>query len=796
MISNLSKTEKSRAGDRAGRPFPEWSGRPRWPKRLLLAALISGFAFTCGAQDLTVENETLLVKWKADSGQITLASKQSGQPFLEKAKLIRAGGEARKTSFRHDVFGAGEAIDVVHPNGDGDRVMLFPRLPFALFQSRLRNGGSEAVTIRDAAPLTARVTGFRPAARPITLGTGGLLPADKNPGSYVWLAVADPETRTGVVFGWLTEERGSGVVFSDPEEGAVRIRTRLDYGRLRLPPGKTEALETLAVGYFADARLGLEQWADALARANHVRLKPQPTGYCTWYSRPHGGASDEKHLAELAAFAARELAPFGFSVVQIDDHWQAGYKRDNPGSPKKNFTTFDPNGPYPHGMKAAADQVRSLGLTPGLWFMPFAGTPGDPLFDQHPEWFVKTPAGELYDTPWGGTSLDMTQPGARAHLREVASRICREWGFGYIKIDGLWTGTATKQLYVNSGYKLDDLGEAVFHDPDQTPIEAYREGLRLVREAAGPEVYILGCNGPQNMRSYGGAFGLVDGMRIGPDNGPEWNQLLRGPTFGSRHYFLHGRVWHNDPDPVYVRDSMPLDHARLICSWVALSGQLNLSSEWLPGLPPERLEILKRTMPPHGQLARPVDLFENDPPRIWLVTDSRSNPPRQILGFFNWTDAAMTFDESLEHLGLSPGTECDLFDYWQNTLLPALHSHLRLEVPAQSCRVLALRPRANHPQVLSTSRHVTQGMVDLIEERWDPANRTLTGRSRVIGGDPCELRLTLPPGAPRWRAVEFKITEPAPASAASSFATDGSLIRARINSPESGEVGWVARFAR
>ena len=45
-------------------------------------------------------------------------------------------------------------------------------------------------------------------------GTGGLLAPDKNPGSYLFLTCADPDTRRGIVAGWITEDRGSGVVVS------------------------------------------------------------------------------------------------------------------------------------------------------------------------------------------------------------------------------------------------------------------------------------------------------------------------------------------------------------------------------------------------------------------------------------------------------------------------------------------------------------------------------------------------------------------------------------------------------
>ena len=740
-------------------------------------------AVTAVAQPLAtvIENESLKVQHISSGGYVSIASKPSGRTFVSSAVFSRNGGVATATSLTHRTFGRGQAIEVAYPDGGKDSIMLFPNLPFVLMRSSIHNGGNEVAVTQKFKAFSATIDLGKPPTQLKTLGTGGLLAADKNPGSYAWLAVAEPQNRNGVVFGWLTHERGSGVVFSKVNAGKVNVDGVIDYGKLGLAPGKTEELETLAMGYFDDARLGLEQWAGALAKVHDVRLKLQPTGYCTWYSQPHGGASDEEHLAELAEFTAKHLKPFGFSVVQIDDKWQAGWKRSNPSSPKKDFRTHEPKGPYPKGMKAAADHIKSLGLVPGIWFMPFAGTVGDSFFDQHLDWFAKTRDGKPYDTPWGGTCLDLTNPDARAYVRDITRRICREWGYDYIKIDGLWTGTATKQLYVNSGYKEDDLGQAVFKDDEQTNIEVYRSGLKLVREAAGEDVFILGCNAPQNMRTYGGSFGLVDAMRIGPDNKADWKSLLRGPTFGTRHYFLHGRLWWNDPDPVYVRAGMPLRHAQLICTWVALSSQLNLSSEWIPGLPAERLDILKRTMPPHHAVARPVDLFEHDLPRTWMV----NAPGRDVVGLYNWESTDQKFDVPLDRLGLNAKAEYVAFDYWGNKPIPSVKGRLELTLPAESCIALAIRPRANHPQLISTSRHVTQGIVDVADEKWDAATKTLSGRSKLVGEDPYELRIVS-----NGANVE-QISVP---GVTVSRESDESLTRVKLTSPVSREVSWSIRF--
>ena len=737
------------------------------------------------AKELTIENKDLKVRIDADTSRFALTFKPTRREFIANGRLSGEEGAATQVTVSHKIFGEGQAIEVTYPNGNRDAIMLFPKLPFAVFRGTLHNGGSEPLVTKKVQTLSAPLRLGTGADKLKTFGTGGLLPADKNPGSYVWQAVVEPESRKGVVFGWLTEDRGSGVLFTKVEERSVRADAQIDYGNLRIGPGKDAELETLAIGYFEDARLGLEAWADTVARVYDIHLPPQPVGYCTWYSQPHGGSSDEKHLAEQAAFAAKHLAPFGFSVVQIDDHWQAGISTNGP---KRNFTTHAPKGPYPSGMKAAADHIKSIGLVPGLWFMPFAGTYYDPFFASHPDWFVHHPDGQPFETAWGGACLDMTHPGAREHLRDVVRRIAGDWGYTYFKMDGLWTGTGTKQQYVNSGYKDDNIGDAVFHNPDKSNLEAYRDGLKLVRETVGSNVFILGCNGPQNMRSYGGAFGLMDAMRIGPDNKAEWKSLLRGPTFGSRHYFLHGRIWYNDPDPVYVRESMPLNHAQLICSWVTLSGQLNLSSEWFPGLPPERLDLLKRTMPIHGLPARPADLFEREPPSFWLVSDERRKPRRDVIGIFNWESNEQRFEYSLERLGLDPSTECVGFDYWKNGVVPSMRGKLRITVPAESCAVLAVRPRSNHPQLLSTSRHITQGRVDVLEEKWDPKARLLSGRSKVVANDPYEMRIVGEARVTHFAATQGKTEVKA------SFKQEAECIRARIESPASGDVTWVLGF--
>jgi hypothetical protein len=738
--------------------------------------------------EIVIRNRAVEARVDRATGTFSLIECSTGRAFVQGARM--GPGDAVSVLSRaapDPMFGRGKAVDVTRADGRTDTLLLYPALPFALLQTALHNARASAQTVEHllAASLTLDIG--VPIDTLAALGTGGLRPAAEAPGSYVWMALADPATRAGVVCGWLTNHRGSGVVLPSVEAGRPVLTAQIDYGKLRLEPDAREALETFAIGRFADARLGLEAWAGLVARLEKVKLPRQPAGYCTWY---HAGASNETQLAAQSEFAARELGRFGFSFAQIDDGWQDGVSRNGPN---RIFARHRPDGPYPSGMEATADRLRGLGLTAGIWFMPFAGTYYDPFFADKQEWFVRKADGAPYETDWGGTCLDMTHPDARAYLKANAVRTAREWGYGYFKMDGLWTGTATKQQYVNDAYRPDGIGDATFHDPSKTNVEAYRSGLKLVREAAGPEVFFLGCCIPQNMRSYGPAFGLVDAMRIGPDNGPDWGGMLTGPSYGSRHYFLNGRVWWNDPDPVYVRPGVPLEQARALCTWAAIAGQLTVCSDSLPDLPADRLDLLKRIMPYHGLNARPVDLFDQPIPRVWVLTDDRKGRPlRHVAGLFNWSDQGAEISATMEQLGLDPSAPYAAFDYWANKRLPDQHGSVRLTLPGRSCVALALRPLQPHPFVLGTNRHVTQGVIDLPSEKWSADTGALSGRSKVVAGDTYELRIACGTEA----ATATVSAADARAGVTIELRQEPGLVRATIRSKTSRTVAWSIGYTR
>jgi hypothetical protein len=756
---------------------------------IIAVGLSLGLVQSAIAAQERLENEQFVVLVDTTESNFSIQAKSSGKTFLNSGNLSGNNFTVKSVETVDKVLGKGKALELTYPNGNRERVALYPGCPFVTFRSIFHNAGNEPVVLNHVKTVSAAVNLDKSVAQLRTLGTAGLQTPDRNPGSYAFLTVADPETRAGVVGGWLTHNRGSGVVFSPVKDDVVRIQAQLDYGKLRIKPGEDAEGEMFALGYFDDARFGLEAYADAIAKIYSIKLLPQTPGLCTWYMEKYGCACDEKHLPELTAIAAKELKPFGFDFIQIDDEWQEGIKVNGP---KKNFTTHKPNGPYPSGMKATADELKRLGMTPGIWFMPFAGTHNDPYFKDHQDWFVKNTKGEPYDTVWGGTCLDMTHPGAKEHVRGIVDQIANQWGFKVFKMDGFWTGSGTKQVYVNDGYRDDGIGDATFFDPDKTNVEALRDGAKLVRQTAGPNVFLLGCCVPQNMRSFGGSFGLLDAMRVGPDTSGKI-----GAPHGSRLWFLNGRVWWNDPDCVYVRKGLRLEEARLNASWVGISGQLFYVSDWMPETPAERLDIMKRCIPSHGQTARPVDVFESPTAQVWLVTDTRGTQRKDVVALYNWGREAKQISSSVTKIGLPASKEYVGFDYWSNRFVPPFTESISSELPGESCKILSIRPVSDHPQLLSTSRHVTQGIIDVVDENWNSSSKQLSATSSVVANDPYELRIVLPTSSQLLVASNVTVSpEDLAAGVKVTYNQNGPRLRVNMTSPVSRAVKWSVAFKK
>lgn len=211
------------------------------------------------------------------------------------------------------------------------------------------------------------------------------------------------------------------------------------------------------------------------------------------------------------------------------------------------------------------------------------------------------------------------------------------------------------------------------------------------------------------------------------------------------YYFLHNIAWYCDPDVILLRPSLPIEQARAWATLQGLTGQALLFSNRMLDLPESRVEILKKISPPVD--IKPMDLFPSRRnKRIWDLKINHLERNYDVVGFFNFNEEDKEIIYlSWKGLGL-PDLSIHVFDFWNSEYLGAWEKGISIEIPPASCKVLTFLPDNGNIQLISTSRHITQGWIDLISIKFDERELNLEGGNKVIGKDPYELVFVFPKG--------------------------------------------------
>ena len=406
-------------------------------------------------------------------------------------------------------------------------------------------------------------------------------------------------------------------------------------------------------------------------------------GWCSWYYY-WTSVTQADVEANLQALTGSPL-----QLVQIDDGWQ------------QQIGDWEPGEKFPDGMAALAAQIREAGRTPGLWTAPFLARSDSRLAREHPDWLLRHPWGvPVVDRKhWGGDvyCLDTTHPAVLAWLEQTFARICREWGYRYIKIDFIYAAALP----------------GVRHDPAATRVQAYRRGVEAIRRGAGDGVFVLACGAPLSA-----TIGLAEGCRIGPDVMPAWEMDFGGGLLPACRNTMvrsamHRRLWQSDPDCLLLRaeeTALAQPQVELLTTVIGLSGGMVLDSDPWHRLPPERRALLDRLLPP-GETAVPLDLMQRDVPALFAL------PGGEAVAVCNWGEATATFNVPL------PQAEHHLYDVWARQYLGRRGGPVvPVAVPPRSGRLLSLCPAGPAAAVLYSSLHLTRRPAST----WDAATGTLT----------------------------------------------------------------------
>jgi hypothetical protein len=121
----------------------------------------------------------------------------------------------------------------------------------------------------------------------------------------------------------------------------------------------------------------------------------------------------------------------------------------------------------------------------------------------------------------------------------------------------------------------------------------------------------------------------------------------------------------------------------------------------------------------------------------------------------NWDDEPRTLTQSLAVLGIG-GARFTAYDVWAEQPMADVQQTLDATIPPHTALVVALRPVATRPQIIGSTRHVVQGAIDIREQRWDAATRTLHAKSVNLDGRPYAVTMAIPRGM-RVRACKSDV---------------------------------------
>lgn len=328
------------------------------------------------------------------------------------------------------------------------------------------------------------------------------------------------------------------------------------------------------------------------------RLPKEPVfGFNDWYAA-YGNNTATNFLADAAFVVSLckglKVRPY----VVMDDGWQ----KFSPPELERTTGKFDSGyGPWEESsrnfgmdMKTFCAKIAALGAKPGLWYRPLC---------------------------MEGAMCDPSDPDVLSRIASDIRRF-REWGFRFVKIDylkydwcGHFAGVDGDGRLIRDTRKWKDTA----HTTAETIVNLYR----TMRDAAGDETVILGCNAENHL-----CAGLFEMSRVGPDtSGKDWEQTKRNGVGAVAFKGIeNGTFFAADPDCAGLASAgaIPWEKNRQWIDLLSRSGMPFFIS-WRRTLADEAVrETLAsafRRAASARSFAEPVDWFDTPTPIVWRTPE-------------------------------------------------------------------------------------------------------------------------------------------------------------------------------
>lgn len=448
-----------------------------------------------------------------------------------------------------------------------------------------------------------------------------------------------------------------------------------------------------------------------------------PCGFMTWYAVMWNAS--EKSVLDNTEIMARQLQKYGANTVWVDWEW---YHNDN-GIGNERCDTFKPDPEkYPNGLKFVADKIKEYGLVPAIWIAATNDVSENSYYKKNSDILL------LQKWSWCGQYFyDPTHPKFLNEFIPLVFNQILEWGYKAIKWDALPLSIDYYDQYHDRLY-----------DSSVTSEQALRGAVREARLTIGDDIYMLSCHGEAS-RDITFSTDLFDAARVGADVF-KWSEFLESCVSRVyKYYSLHNVVQYVDPDNVVIREEFNnMQQAISRVSFVSLLGMPVTFGDDLTKLSQERIDLLKHILP--AMDIHPKDINSNELEKEYTFMNLYINLPYmeyQVVNIFNLTESQITIKLDFQELELAMDVEYIMFDFW-NKKMKITRNIMQLELQSCESRVYAVHMKMNHPQLISTNRHITQGACEIKCMNWDEQKMTLSGSSEVIEGDHYILYYYLP----------------------------------------------------
>ncbi len=286
--------------------------------------------------------------------------------------------------------------------------------------------------------------------------------------------------------------------------------------------------------------------------------------------------------------------------------------------------------------------------------------------------------------------------------------------------------------------------EGGFDDRHATTNSAYRRAFSMLREAFGKDGLIDERNlGESSRPCLDVTAGIVDTQRTWADSNEYVPAMV---SISGLRWYKNRTVFNYYADTKAVHDcSQGIRQSLLTMTYIS-SGRVDLATSFSM-FTPEITHDFSRIYPHYkeAKTARPLDAFTGvvDP----QVYDLDLTPDWHQIVFYNTSgekgevSTAISGDRVDNAIGLDPKAHYHAYEFWSDTYLGKLPGTARItrELEADHCAMISVRKVQDHPQVISTNRHVLQGWMELKGVSWDANTHTLSGTASVIGGEPFQI---------------------------------------------------------